>query len=136
MSYGEGPMEVVAALIYRDGRLLVCQRREKASFPLKWEFPGGKVEKGEGPLGALRRELREELDIEVHSAREVFHHGYAYSNGTEVDLTFFRIEQYSGVVMNLVFQELLWVDKGEIQKLDFLEGDQPLIELIVRGELE
>jgi 8-oxo-dGTP diphosphatase len=93
------------------------------------------VEKGEGPLEALKRELREELGIEVQSAREVFRHGHAYSNGTEVDLTFFRVEQYSGDAMNLVFRELLWVDKEKIQKLDFLEGDQPLIELIVRGEL-
>ena len=136
MSNGGEPMEVVAALIYRDDRLLVCQRRETDSFPLKWEFPGGKVERGEGPLGALRRELREELGIEVQSASEVFRHAHSYSIGTEVELTFYRVKQYSGVVMNLVFQELLWVDKEEIQKLDFLEGDRPLIELIVRDELE
>ncbi|MFQ5539896.1 MAG: (deoxy)nucleoside triphosphate pyrophosphohydrolase [Candidatus Binatia bacterium] len=136
MSDSGAPMEVVAALIYRDDRLLVCQRKERDSFPLKWEFPGGKVERGEGPLGALRRELREELGIEVQSAREVFRHAHSYSSGTEVELIFYRVKQYSGVVMNLVFQELLWVDKDEIQKLDFLEGDRPLIELIVRGELE
>jgi 8-oxo-dGTP diphosphatase len=112
MSNGGGPMEVVAALIYRDDRLLVCQRRETDSFPLKWEFPGGKVEKGEGPLGALRRELREELGIEVQSASEVFRHAHSYSSGTEVELTFYRVKQYSGVVMNLVFQELLWVETG------------------------
>lgn len=54
---------VVAAIIERGGLVLVCRRREDGAHPLKWEFPGGKVELGESPEDALRRELREELGI-------------------------------------------------------------------------
>ena len=52
-------IEVVAGLIFKDGRLLACQRRAEGAFPLKWEFPGGKIESGEVPSEALTRELRE-----------------------------------------------------------------------------
>ena len=54
---------VVAGLIVRDGKLLVCQRTRHQTMPLKWEFPGGKIEEGEQPRAALRRELEEELGI-------------------------------------------------------------------------
>ena len=57
--------EVVAALIRRDGRILICQRPPRQSHPLKWEFVGGKIEPGETPEQALARECREELGIEV-----------------------------------------------------------------------
>ena len=70
-SKADGVLTVVAGLIYKDGRLLVCQRRPGGAFPLKWEFPGGKVEKGESDIDALRRELREELAVEVREATVV-----------------------------------------------------------------
>jgi 8-oxo-dGTP diphosphatase len=56
---------VVAALIWRDGKVLVCQRTRHQPMPLKWEFPGGKIEEGEQPRDALRRELDEELGIDA-----------------------------------------------------------------------
>jgi len=128
-------MQVAAGLIYRQGSLLVCQRREDGPFPLKWEFPGGKVETGEGPLAALRRELREELDIEVQCAKEILRHRHHYAEGREVELVFFSIEDYRGEVTNRVFHRLLWVEIQELGKLDFLEGDRPLIEKLLNHEL-
>ena len=52
---------VVAGILERDGRILICQRKADQAHPLKWEFPGGKVEAGEEPEAALQRELNEEL---------------------------------------------------------------------------
>ena len=127
-------MPVVAALIYRGDRLLICQRRAEGSFPLKWEFPGGKVKRGEEYIGALRRELREELGIEMQSAREVFRHKHLYPNGTEVELIFFRVDDYREAVVNRVFQQILWVEAQRLKELDFLEGDLPLIEKLSRQE--
>ncbi|TAK07409.1 (deoxy)nucleoside triphosphate pyrophosphohydrolase [bacterium] len=127
-------MPVVAALIYRGDRLLVCQRKAKGSFPLKWEFPGGKVKRGEEYIGALRRELREELGIEMQSAREVFRHKHLYPNGTEVELIFFRVDDYQEAVVNRVFQQILWVEAQRLKEFDFLEGDLPLIEKLSRQE--
>ena len=127
-------IQVVAALLYRENRLLVCQRKENGSFPLKWEFPGGKVERGEGNLAALCRELREELGIEVLSATEIFRHKHLYPDRTEVDLTFFRVDDYRAPVANRVFQQILWIEVHRIKELDFLEGDLPLIEKLARQE--
>jgi len=128
-------IQVVAALLYRENRLLVCQRKENGAFPLKWEFPGGKVERGEGNLAALCRELREELGIEVQSATEIFRHKHLYPDRTEVDLTFFRVDDYRAPVANRVFQRILWIEVQRLKELDFLEGDLPLIEKLARQEL-
>lgn len=128
-------MQVVAGLIYQGDRLLVCQRREGGPFPLKWEFPGGKVEGGEECLPALRRELTEELGIEVQTATRVCDYKHLYSNGTEVDLIFFRVDQYREPIANRVFREILWVEIPQLKELDFLEGDLPLIEKLMRQEL-
>lgn len=128
-------IQVVAALIYQGDRLLVCQRRENGAFPLKWEFPGGKVERGEGYLTALQRELKEELGIEVQSATEIFRHSHFYPDPLEVELIFFRVENYRGAVANRAFQQVLWVDIRRLEELDFLEGDLPLIDKLIHGQL-
>ena len=128
-------MRVAAGLIISGDRLLVCQRRKDGAFPLKWEFPGGKVEPGEGDLRALRRELREELGIEVRAAREIFRHGHLYEDRTEVELIFFRVEDYEGTVSNKTFHQLRWVYAEGLEELDFLEGDRTLIEKLVSRRL-
>src|SRR5271165_3391988 len=70
--------QVVAALIWKGGKILICQRTRHQVMPLKWEFPGGKIEEGEQPRDALRRELEEELGIEATIGDEVarIHHEY------------------------------------------------------------
>lgn len=124
-------VQVVAGLIHQQDRLLACQRREGGSFPLKWEFPGGKVENGEDYLTALRRELKEELGIELQSATEIFRHRHSYPDGLVVELVFFRVDEYQGMVSNLAFHRFLWVEVQGLKELDFLDGDLPLIEKIV-----
>ena len=111
--------------------MLACQRHENAAFPRKWEFPGGKVEVGESDIDALRRELREELGIAVRDAKQVFQHEHVYPDGPKVSLRFFRILSYEGVMQNLVFQRIEWVDLVELEQLDFLEGDRPLIRRMI-----
>src|ERR1043166_6968942 len=95
--------EVVAGLICKKDRGLICQRSARAAFPLKWEFPGGKVEKGERYDAALRRELREELGIQIERAEKIRRYSHSYAEGVEVNLTFFRIGKYLGRIKNLVF---------------------------------
>ena len=130
-------IEVVAGLICENGRVLVCQRRANAAFPLKWEFPGGKVEKGEQLEEALRRELREELQIEVDRAVKIYHYKHVYAGISEVALTFFRIQRYQGKVKNLIFKQIAWVEFEKLLDFDFLEGDLPLIrKLATRDGIE
>jgi len=129
------PMKVVAALIREGDRLLVCQRRGDGSFPFKWEFPGGKVEDGEGCPEALRRELKEELGIDIQSAAEIFQTRHLYPGPLDVALVFFRVDYFRGAVVNHAFQQLRWVSVHELKDLDFLEGDLALIEKLVCGKL-
>ena len=121
-----GAITVVAALIVQNGSILICQRRG-GPFASKWEFPGGKVEPGEALEAALFRELKEELDIEVSSARKIFRHGHRYGDGREIDLTFFRVDEYTGVMRNRIFEDIRWAEPRALPQFDFLEGDLPLI---------
>ena len=71
---------VVAALIVKDGKFLVCQRTRHQTMPMKWEFPGGKIEEGEQPRDAMRRELEEELGIDATIGDEVVRIRHEYPN--------------------------------------------------------
>ena len=121
-----GAITVVAALIVQNGRILVCQRRG-GPFASKWEFPGGKVEPGETLEAALCRELKEELDVEVLLAKKIYRHLHRYGEGREIDLIFFRVDEYSGVVRNRIFEDIRWAEPETLPHFDFLEGDLPLI---------
>ena len=126
----------MAGILSRGDRFLVCQRRGDGAFPYKWEFPGGKIEPGEDPCAALERELGEELDIAVRSAREVFRHAHVYPGGTRVELAFFEVRAYGGEPRNRVFRRIAWVPADALEGLDFLEGDLPLIHELRDGGLE
>ena len=128
-------INVVAGLIYKNGKLLVCQRRADGVFPLKWEFPGGKVEAREADIDALRRELREELTIELREAVLVYQHTHRYPDGPTVSLRFYRAHDFDGEAQNVVFEKIFWVKPAELEQMDFLEGDRPIIEkLLVEGD--
>ena len=129
-------VEVVAGLLFDQDRLLVCQRSSQGSFALKWEFPGGKLEPGEGCEGALRRELKEELGIEAGRVNEIFRHEHLYPRIARVNLRFFRVEEYSGELKNLVFQQIRWVPIKELAQMDFLDGDLPIIQRLVSSYAE
>jgi 8-oxo-dGTP diphosphatase len=124
-------IEVAAGLIFDQDRLLVCQRNSRGPFAFKWEFPGGKLEPGEGYEDALRRELKEELSIEARRLTEIFRHEHLYPKVARVKLRFFRVEDYSGEVKNLVFQQIKWVPIKEILQMDLLDGDLPIVRKLV-----
>ena len=128
-------INVVAGLIFQNGKLLVCQRRADGAFPLKWEFPGGKVEEGEADMDALRRELREELTLEMRAAAVVCQHTHQYPDGPTVSLRFYVIHDFGGKAQNVIFESISWVQLADLEDIDFLEGDRPMIEkLIVEGD--
>lgn len=126
---------VAAALIVRDGKLLVCQRTKYQNLPLKWEFPGGKIEPGEQPRDALRRELDEELGITASVGDEVARRRHTYSNGTAIELRFFLVEQYEGEPENRIFRNVKWVERSALPEYDFLEADLELVKDIATGRL-
>ncbi len=85
---------VVAGIIVQEGKLLVCQRTRHQTMPLKWEFPGGKIEEGEQPRDALRRELEEELGITAKIGNEIARIRHEYPNGGMVELRFFEVREF------------------------------------------
>jgi mutator protein MutT len=117
------PMTVVAGVIERAGKILICQRKPQGRHPLKWEFPGGKVEPGEDTRAALRRELREELGIEAEIGLEMHHYQVRYGNEPPFDLVFYRVDSYRGALRNLDFARIVWEKPRDLARYDFLEGD-------------
>ncbi len=115
-------MDVVAAVIERDGRILICQRRG-GRHALKWEFPGGKVEPGEDSRSALARELREELQIEAVIGAGLHTETVRYPSGPPIRLQFFRVTDFSGEPTNLQFEQVVWENRRNLPQYDFLEGD-------------
>ena len=128
-------MTVVAALIWREVELLICQRRETDVFPGKWEFPGGKIEPGEAPQAALERELFEELGMRARIGEQVAQVEHCYPGHAPVHLLFFTVKEFEGVPENRVFQQVLWVRPEQLPRFDFLEADRPLIARIAGREL-
>ncbi len=125
---------VVAALIEQAGRLLICQRRGKDSFGLKWEFPGGKVKPGESAVQALARELAEELGVRARIGREVYRTRHRYTeHAIELELIFFSAAIDSQIPQNLVFEQIQWAEHSALEQFDFLPADRELVALIASG---
>ena len=127
--------QVVAALILKNGKVLVCQRTRHQSMPLKWEFPGGKIEDGEQPRDALRRELEEELGIDAHIGEEVARIRHDYKNGGAVELRFYVVNEYTGEMENRIFRDMRWAKRSELPKYDFLEADLELVKDLATGKI-
>jgi 8-oxo-dGTP diphosphatase len=126
---------VVAALIVKQGKVLVCQRTRHQTMPLKWEFPGGKIEEGEQPRSALRRELEEELGILATVGDEVRRIQHEYPNGGKVELRFFIVREYQREIENRIFRDIQWAEPKDLPAYDFLEADLTLVQELAAGKL-
>ena len=131
------PLVVTAAVIEKDGKVLIAKRKKGWRFAGKWEFPGGKIEPGETPEECLRRELREELGIETEIGDFLCSSTYAYSHAT-VELLVYRAIHTAGEYTLYDHQEIRWVPPEALRDYEFPEADEPIIEKLieaaVRGE--
>ncbi len=129
---------VVAAIIIRDSRVLICQRKRSGNFPLKWEFPGGKVEPGEDLRSALVRELAEELGLRAAIGREIWRTTYQYPGKPEPLLVVFNLAD-AGVQIPKMntqsFEQIAWVPLADLGGFDFLPANAGLIAKLVSGDL-
>jgi 8-oxo-dGTP diphosphatase len=114
---------VVAAVIERQGLILIGQRKPGKWHALKWEFPGGKVEPGEAPADALARELDEELGIRAEIGGQIADYEYQYPGRSAIRLIFFRVSRFASEIQNREYHDLRWEKPERLPVYDFLEGD-------------
>jgi len=126
---------VAAALILRDGEVLIGQRRTDQPMASLWEFPGGKIEAGESPEQALVRELSEELGIQAQVAAPLTRIRHNYRHGGAVDLRFFTVREFSGEIQNHIYQQVRWVRLADLPSYEFLAADRGLIRDLAAGKL-
>jgi len=116
---------VTAALIIEQGKILVTQRKKDSSHGLLWEFPGGKVKEGEEPRGALRRELKEELDVEVEVGMIFDAVFYSYPE-YPILLLVYRCRIEKGSLKPIGCHDLRWVTLRELETLAMPPADDPI----------
>jgi 8-oxo-dGTP diphosphatase len=133
---GRPVIKVVAAIIQRDGKILIGQRRKTDSHGLKWEFPGGKVERGETPAGALARELEEELGIQARIGREIGRHTHYYPRRATIQLHFYAVKEFGGEPQSIAFETIVWESPERLASYDFLDGDLDFIKRLAGGEFK
>ena len=122
---------VVAAFIERRGRVLLSQRRTDQSFPLAWEFPGGKVEPGEDLTSALVREIREELDctIRVKEIVDLVFHAYP---DFDLIMPVYRASIAAGSPRASQVAAIAWVPRGQLAGVAMPPADVPLAKKLAR----
>jgi len=128
--------EVIAAIIIKDNKVLISQRAPKENLAGKWEFPGGKTEQGETPQECLKREIREELEVDIDVLDFFGESIYAYHSGT-IQLMAFWCKWISGEFTLNVHSNMAWVNRQELDLYDFAPADIPLVDKLKRShELE
>ena len=128
-------MHVVAAIIVRDKSVLICQRKAGQQHAGKWEFPGGKVEPGEELRAALERELLEELAIAATAGEEIVRYEYTYPGRTPIQLVFYKVAEFEGEPLNLIFAQIRWEKIENLAGYDFLDGDVDFVKNLTAGQV-
>jgi|ERR1700676_2686253 8-oxo-dGTP diphosphatase len=131
-------MIVVAAVIERgDRRILIGQRRRGDTSPLKWEFPGGKIEVDEEPEAALARELLEELGATLVRCAEMGRVRHVYAGSpNQVEIRFYAAEIAEENIQPKCFEQIAWVLPKELGEYDFLDANQVLIAQLATGKVK
>lgn len=120
-------IQVVGAAIINDNGELLCAQRGYGSLIGKWEFPGGKIEKGETDQQALVREIKEELNINIE-VEELVDENYNEYPDRNINLKVYKCKFVSGEINDTEHQALKWTKPEEIEKLDWAEADKPIVE--------
>ncbi|HEV8538457.1 MAG TPA: (deoxy)nucleoside triphosphate pyrophosphohydrolase [Bacteroidota bacterium] len=123
--------EVAVGIIVNDEKVLLCQRKRTARYPLKWEFPGGKVEDGESPEECLRRELNEELGIHAEHGDLYHRQHYTYADSGAFDVLYYKVTRHRGEIVNHVFESYEWVPVLELRTYDILEGNRDVVDRLI-----
>ena len=122
-------LNVVGAAIVKDNKVLIAKRKT-GELKGKWEFPGGKIENGETPEQALKREIKEELDIDV-SVNKLIDTSYYEYKDFNVNLSVYECFHEDGTINDIEHEELKWVDANKVDKEDLADADSQIAETFV-----
>ena len=124
--------QITAAVIERDGKMLIARRRRGRTLGGKWEFPGGKIEPGETPKECLKREIKEEFDIESEVGDFLISSKFTYCF-VPIELLAYRVKHSSGDFKMNDHEEIRWVRLSELKLYDFLPADRLIVEMLSHG---
>ena len=123
--------KVIAAVIEKDGKILIAQRAKKDALFGKWEFPGGKMEPGETEEGCLKRELFEEFGIHAEIGSYICS-SYFEHKGYPFEMRVFYVHSFSGEPILYEHQQIKWVEKNELLQFEYPEPDLPIIQELLK----
>ncbi len=128
-------IDVTAAILAKDGKVLIAKRKPDDKQPGKWEFPGGKIEAGESARECLKREMREEFGIDVRVGRLLGQSIYHYSHGS-IRLLAYQAEWQAGELALRDHSEYVWVSYDRLNEFDFAPADLPFVRMLISGEIK
>lgn len=118
--------KVTAGIIIDNNKILIAQRGVNEKLAGKWEFPGGKIEQGEIPEACLKREIKEELELDIEVGRFLGESIFTYPNG-EIKLIAYFAALVGGNIKLSVHDKVEWITIDEVDKYDFAPADIPLV---------
>lgn len=127
-------INVSCAIIIKKSKILVTQRSKKMTLPLKWEFPGGKIEKEETEIDCVKREIKEEINIEIDVIRKLSNNLHDYGS-FKINLIPFLANYISGEIVLLEHSNYMFLDKMDLIDLDWAEADLPIVKELMKIEL-
>jgi 8-oxo-dGTP diphosphatase len=125
-------IKVIAAIIKHEDKILIARRKKGKHLELKWEYPGGKLEKDEKEDVALKRELREEFSIEATISDYLTESFYEY-NSININLKAYLVKSFSGDFKLTVHDKIEWIKIEEIKNYDFAPADIPINEYLIQN---
>ena len=120
-------IQVVCAVILKENKILIAQRSEKMKLPLKWEFPGGKLEEGENEEQAITREIKEELNIDILPLKKISSHIHDYGS-FKINLIAYLCDYVTGDIELLEHKDFKFISFNKLNNYDLADADIPVIQ--------
>ena len=124
-------IKVIAGIIFKKDKILIGRRSQIESLAGMWEFPGGKHEKGETHKECLKRELKEELEIDAEIGDLLTNYKYPYLENI-YDLWFYKVKNFKGDFKLNVHDKLEWINPEDYTLYNLLPGDTPIFDMIIQ----
>lgn len=127
-------IKVTAAILEKDGHIIIAQRKSSDHLSGKWEFPGGKIEPGETPEECLARELKEEFDIDVTIGEFIGSNVHHYDH-ISIKLMAYRASWVGGEITMNDHKAYRWVTIDQLTEFDFAPADVPFVKMLYTGSI-